>query len=67
MRDEAQPLISYLGLQPCAETTLFPVFCAADTWLTISGVGKANAAAAVTELFHITQRTRSGVWLNVGI
>ncbi len=67
MRDEAQPLIDYLRLQPCATPSLFPVFHGDEAWLTISGVGKANAASAVTELYHITRQMRDGIWLNVGI
>lgn len=67
MRDEAQPLIEHLGLQRCKRKTLFPVYYTGDSWLTISGVGKTNAAAAVTELHHVTGLARAGVWLNVGI
>jgi nucleoside phosphorylase len=67
MREEAQPLISHLSLQRCKSTSLFPVFHNARTWLTICGVGKANAAAAVTELFHIIGHQRDAVWLNIGI
>ncbi|MDH3712371.1 MAG: hypothetical protein OET44_00825 [Gammaproteobacteria bacterium] len=67
MREEAQPLISHFALQRCKTTTLFPVFYNAQTWLTICGVGKANAAAAVTELFHVVRHKRDAVWLNVGI
>jgi hypothetical protein len=67
MREEAQPLISHLALRRCKTTSLFPVFHNAQTWLTICGVGKANAAAAVTELFHVFGCQRDAVWLNVGI
>ena len=67
MRDEAQPLISHFALQRSRAPALFPVFHNPPVWLTISGVGKANAAAAVTELFHIARQTRNAVWLNIGI
>ncbi len=67
MREEALPLIGYLGLQRSKQPTLFPVFRNGDTWLTVSGVGKVNAAAAATALFHVAQQARDAVWLNVGI
>ena len=66
MACEARPVIDHYGLKSVADDSPFPVFRRENRWLAVSGIGKANAAAA-TAFLHL----RSGAeqhcgWINFG-
>ncbi|MEM7027720.1 MAG: hypothetical protein AAF410_05800 [Pseudomonadota bacterium] len=66
---EANPLINHYGLKQLKGNQLFKLYSAEDSLisLTLTGVGKSNAAAAVA--FHAAslQPLTSDIWLNIGI
>ena len=66
---EAKPLITHFGLQLDQGNQLFKTYLAEDTGinLTITGVGKKNAAAAVSYHAANYQPVESDIWLNIGV
>lgn len=66
---EAQPLIKHFQLHCCAHAPSFPTYMDRDKHisLTISGIGKINAAAATAFTYIFLQSTDQHIWLNVGI
>ena len=66
---EAEPIIQYFNLFKIKEFDLFRLYQSGDKniTLTITGVGKINAAAAVTFHHACLSTSPSDIWLNVGI
>lgn len=62
---EAEPLARHYRLEPFADA--LPWYRRDDVALVVSGVGKAEAAAATGYLHARTGEIPFGVWLNVGI
>ncbi len=64
---EARPLIDHFRLKALAHPTLFPIWSHDTVVLIISGVGKIQAAAAVSYLAGIYRDEPIDSWLNIGI
>ncbi len=66
---EAQPLIQHFKLTELKQYDLFRVYQSADKEisLTITGVGKLNAASAVSYHHACVNTTGSDIWLNIGV
>ena len=67
LKPEARPLLDFFAMQPVAGRV--PIYRNPDgqTTLTISGIGKPAAAAAVTRTRAQFKAGRSHAWLNLGI
>lgn len=66
---EAQPLIQHFKLSELKEHELFRLYQSEDKTisLAITGIGKLNAAAAVTYHHACLQTTPADIWLNIGV
>ena len=67
LKPEAGPLQDHFDLQPLADTTSIYQNPEAHITLTLSGIGKAAAAAAVARTRDHYKADRSHAWLNLGI
>lgn len=67
LKAEAAPLIEHYGLRARTPKGLFAIYENDNTALTISGVGKTAAAAAVAYLHAVTGERQHAAWLNIGI
>jgi len=69
LKCEAKSLIAHHRLKNCSDSTSFPLYISQDKQisLTISGVGKINAAAATAFTHAFLQTSKQDIWLNVGI
>ncbi len=69
LRCEAKSLIAHFRLKNCSDSTSFPLYISQDKKisLTISGIGKINAAAATAFTHAFLQTSKQDIWLNVGI
>jgi len=69
LKCEARSLIAHYRLKHRADSESFPLYMSADKQisLTISGVGKVNAAAATAFTHAFLQTGKQDIWLNVGI
>ena len=69
LKCEAKSLIAHFRLKNCSDSTSFPLYVSQDKQisLTISGVGKINAAAATAFTHAFLQTIKQDIWLNVGI
>ena len=65
---EARSLIAHYQLKYSADSKSFPLYISPDKQisLTISGVGKINAAAATAFTHAFLQSEKHHIWLNVG-
>jgi hypothetical protein len=66
---EAQPLIQHYKLTEIKQFDLFRIYQSEDkeTSLTIMGVGKLNAASAVSYHHACLNTSGSDIWLNIGV
>lgn len=66
---EAQPIIQHFKLTELKQFDLFRVYQSKDKEisLTITGVGKLNAAAAISYHHACLNTTGSDIWLNIGV
>lgn len=64
---EAKPLVQHYGLQKQQSEHGFDIYRKEHIALVVSGVGKINAAAAVSYLQAVCEFPQHAVWLNVGI
>lgn len=66
---EAQPLIQHFKLTQLKQFDLFRIFQSKDKEisLTITGVGKLNAASAVSYHHACFNTSASDIWLNIGV
>jgi len=64
---EAKPVIAHFGLKRLQPDCGFPIYRNRHIALVISGVGKANAAAAVALLQARNGCPEHAVWINLGI
>lgn len=66
---EAEPLIQYFKLTELKEYSLFRLFQSEDKdiSLTITGIGKSNASAAVAYHHGCLTTSPADIWLNIGI
>ena len=66
---EAQPLIQHFKLSQLKQFDLFRIFQSKDKEisLTITGVGKLNAASAVSYHHACFNTSASDIWLNIGV
>lgn len=66
---EAEPFIKHFKLTKLKQSSLFRLFLSKDqqTSLTITGIGKLNAAAAVSYHHASIESQTSDIWLNIGI
>lgn len=67
LKAEAAPLIDHYGLRAQTPKGLFTIYARDNIALTVSGVGKTAAAAAVTYLHAVTGEPQHTAWLNLGI
>lgn len=67
LRCEADPFIQKWKLKKVDEESIFPIYKGEDTLLIISGIGKIQAASAVSFLKGRFQIPYFAAWLNVGI
>jgi hypothetical protein len=66
LQAEARPLVERFGLEPAAGEP-FPIYRNDESWLIVSGHGKAAAAAATAYLHLLCGAAPGCVWLNVGL
>ena len=64
---EAKSLVEYFGLKRRMDHSAFPIYQKASTTLTVSGIGKTSAAAAVAYTQMLFGNLKNSVWLNIGI
>ena len=66
---EAQPLIQHFKLTELKQFDLFRIYQSEDKEisLTIAGVGKLNAASAVSYHYACINTNSSDIWLNIGV
>ncbi len=66
---EAEPLIQHFKLSELKEHELFRLYQSQDKTisLAITGIGKLNAAAAVTYHHACLQTSSTDIWLNIGV
>ena len=69
LRAEAKEIIDKYKLYSFDHKGHFPIYRSKnqDIWLTISGVGQVNSAAASMYLYQISTKLQSSVWINIGI
>lgn len=71
LKPEAKPLIEHYQLKrlPQSIKTIYPVLTNKDNSisLTLSGIGKLNAACATTETYQLFEKSKHDIWLNIGI
>ena len=69
LRAEAKEIIDKYKLYSFDNKSPFPIYRSKnqDIWLTISGVGQVNSAAASMYLYQISTKLQSSVWINIGI
>ncbi len=69
LKCEARSLIAHYRLKHSADSEFFPLYISPDKQisLTISGIGKINAAAATAFTHAFLQTCKQDIWLNVGI
>ena len=69
LRAEAKEIIDKYKLYSFDHKRPFPIYRSKnqDIWLTISGVGQVNSAAASMYLYQISTKLQSSVWINIGI
>ena len=64
---EAKPIVAHYQLKRMQPEYGFPVYRREALSLVVSGVGKANSAAATAHLHAVNHFQKDEVWLNVGI
>jgi nucleoside phosphorylase len=65
---EAKPLIDHFRLKRVNQVRAYPLYCAQDIQLMVSGMGKIAAAMAVGYLQALQQNPETpSIWLNVGV
>lgn len=66
---EAKPIIKYFNLKKKGFVSEFQMFqnSQKSISLIISGIGKVNAASAVTYLALVCNQKKNNIWLNIGI
>ncbi len=69
LKCEARSLIAHYRLKHCTDSVSFPLYINPDKQisLTISGVGKINAAAATAFTHAFLYTEKQDIWLNLGI
>lgn len=69
LKCEATPLLDYFGLEHRGRENLFNSYSNEErqTSLTVTGVGKINAAAGTMHAIDCFQARKDDIWLNVGI
>jgi len=67
LRCEAECLIEHFKLKSLPQKSLFPIYGDGELFLTISGLGKLQAAAAVSYLYAMAGERSFAGWINVGI
>jgi hypothetical protein len=69
LKCEAQVFIEQYKLVPCKQSSLFDTFVdhAGKYTLTISGIGKTRASAAVIHAYMLFSEFQNHAWLNIGI
>ena len=69
LKCEARSLIAHYRLKHCTDSDSFPLYISQDKQisLTISGVGKINAAAATAFTHAFLHTEKKDIWLNIGI
>ena len=63
---EAKPLINFYSLKK-KKTAIFTFYSNDQISLTISGIGKINAAMSVTQTFYEFNHQKNNIWINFGI
>ena len=69
LKAEAKEIIDVYKLYSFDHEGPFPIYRSKDqdVWLTISGVGQVNSAAASMYLYQRSTKLQSSVWINIGI
>lgn len=69
LKCEAKPLIAHYQLKKCADSPFFPIYLNQNKQisLTISGIGKINAAAATAFTHAFLHTDDRALWSNIGI
>ena len=64
---EARPLIDIFKLKKIRNSKQTFIYSSQEISLTISGIGKVNAAIGVTETYYYYNRKNDNIWINIGL
>jgi len=64
---EARPLIDLLKLKKIKELKQTFIYTNQNISLTISGIGKVNAAIGVTQTYYYYNQKNNNIWINIGL
>ena len=69
LKEEAQIILEHFKLKAVNEKTIYPIYKNEEEthWLTISGIGRSNAAAATAYLYSYSKAPKYTSWVNIGI
>ena len=69
LKEEAQIILEHFKLKAVNEKTIYPIYKNEEEthWLTISGIGRSNAAAATAYLYSFSKASKYTSWVNIGI
>ena len=64
---EARPLIDLFKLKKTAHLKQTFIYANHNISLTISGIGKVNAAIGVTQIYYYYNQKNNNIWINIGL
>ncbi len=64
---EARPLIDLLKLKKIKDLKQTFIYANQNISLTISGIGKVNAAIGVTQTYYYYNQKNNNIWINIGL
>ena len=64
---EARPLIDIFKLKKIKNSKQTFIYSSQEISLTISGIGKVNAAIGVTETYYYYNQKNDNIWINIGL
>ena len=69
LKEEAQIILEHFKLKAVNQKTIYPIYKNEEEthWLTISGIGRSNAAAATAYLYSFSKASKYTSWVNIGI
>ena len=63
---EAKPLIQNFDLKKIFPSKSFDIFSNGNISLTVTGIGKINAALGVAYTFFMFKKQYNNIWINIG-
>ena len=69
LKEEAKVILDYYKMKLVNKKTLYPIYKNVEEthWLTLSGIGRHNSAAATSHLYTISHAPKWTSWINIGI